>query len=162
MNELVRVLDLTKIKSEILGSRLQQWNLIDKGVKISTFGERSKELIPLFGISYSNLVACNDVSGLFRVLGIIYDPTEWRLIIDGSSTACCPTPEWEQVTLHPVRHAVEMKETYEKVKQLLIDNKYDQHKWKICCDMNMVPILLGLQTLRGLDLRTSAVIVLKF
>ena len=46
----------------------------------------------------------------------------------------------------PVAHAVEMKETYENVKQLLSDIKYDDHKWKICCDLKMVVIILGFQT----------------
>ena len=39
-----------------------------------------------------------------------------------------------------------MKETYENVKQLLSDIKHDDHKWKICCDLKMVAIMLGFQT----------------
>ena len=39
-----------------------------------------------------------------------------------------------------------MKETYENVNQLLSDIKYDDHKWKICCDLKMVAIILGFQT----------------
>ncbi|KAK4880623.1 hypothetical protein RN001_008769 [Aquatica leii] len=37
LNDLVRDLQLPKTKSELLGSRLQQWNLLEKGVKISSY-----------------------------------------------------------------------------------------------------------------------------
>ena len=39
LNDLVRDLDLPKYKAEILGSRLQQWNLLDKDVNISRSSE---------------------------------------------------------------------------------------------------------------------------
>ena len=35
LNDLVRDLELSKTKSELLGSRLQQWNLLANGVRIS-------------------------------------------------------------------------------------------------------------------------------
>ena len=37
LNDLVRDLDLPKQGAELLGSRLQQWNLLASGVKISKF-----------------------------------------------------------------------------------------------------------------------------
>lgn len=44
LNDLVRDLDLTKEKSEILGSRLQQWNLLQTGVQITTYRKRHSSL----------------------------------------------------------------------------------------------------------------------
>ena len=43
-NDLVRYLDLSKIKADLLASRLKQWNLLDKNVKVSTFRKREKKL----------------------------------------------------------------------------------------------------------------------
>ena len=147
LNDLVRNLDLTKTKAEILGSRLQQWNLLDGKVKTS-FRDRSKSLVSFFSMSNNNLVSCNDIHGLFEELWVPYNPSNRRLFIDASKYIL------KAVLLHngnklpsiPVGHAVEMKETYENVKQLLSDIKYDDHKWKICCDLKMVAIILGFQT----------------
>ena len=68
LNDLMRNLDLTKTKAEILGSRLQQWNLLDGKVKTS-FCDRSKSLVSFFSMSNNNLVSCNDIHGLFEELG---------------------------------------------------------------------------------------------
>ena len=78
LNDLVRNLDLTKPKAEILGSRLQQWNLLDGKVKTS-FCDRSKSLVSFFSMSNNNLVSYNDIHGLFEELGVPYNPSNWRL-----------------------------------------------------------------------------------
>ena len=82
LNDLVRNLVLTKTK-EILGSRLQQWNLLDGEVKTS-FRDRSKSLVSFFSMSNNNLVSCNDIHGLFEELGVPYNPSNWRLFMDAS------------------------------------------------------------------------------
>ena len=40
LNDLVRDLNLSKHQSELLGSRLQQWNLLAHGTKISVYRDR--------------------------------------------------------------------------------------------------------------------------
>ena len=74
LNDLVRNLDLTKTKAEILGSRLQQWNLYDGKGKTS-FRDRSKSLVSIFSMSNNNLVSCNDIHGLFEELRVPYNPS---------------------------------------------------------------------------------------
>ena len=37
LNDLIRDLDLPKNKAELLGSRLQQWNLLDENVKVCKY-----------------------------------------------------------------------------------------------------------------------------
>jgi len=42
LNDLIRDLDLTKSKAELLGSRLQQWNLLKENVRIYVNRKRHK------------------------------------------------------------------------------------------------------------------------
>jgi len=45
----------------------------------------------------------------------------------------------------PLAHAANMKESYESMKLLLGKIKYDEFKWKLCCDLKVVALLLGMQ-----------------
>ena len=45
LNDLVRDLELSKSKAELLGSRLKQWNLLEKNVRISSFRSRHQQLV---------------------------------------------------------------------------------------------------------------------
>lgn len=146
LNDLIRDLELPKNKAELLGSRLQQWNLLESGVTITSFRTRQKELMQYFEMAES-LVFCKDVSGLMGALNITYKQNEWRLFIDSSKLSL------KAVLLHnrnilpsiPIGHAVHMKESYENMKTLLLRIKYDEHQWQICGDLKVVALLLGLQ-----------------
>lgn len=46
----------------------------------------------------------------------------------------------------PIAHAVNMKLTYETMAKLLKCIKYEEHNWKVCCDLKVVAILCGLQS----------------
>ena len=135
-----------KSKAELLGSRLQQWNLLESNVMISLFCDRQKDLVQFF-LMEGDLVYCNNIDGLMAALRITHDPDEWRLFIYSSKTSL------KAVLLHngnvlpsiPVGHAVHMKETYDNMKQLLRCIKYAQHQWQLCGDLKLVAVLLGLQ-----------------
>ena len=48
LNDLVRDLNLSKRQAELLGSRLQGWNLLIPGTKVTFYRYRQKELIRFF------------------------------------------------------------------------------------------------------------------
>ena len=90
---------------------------------------------------------CNDVDGLMMELGYEHKCDEWRLFIDSSKTSL------KAVLLHngnihpsiPVAHAVQLKETYETIKLLLDALQYPKYSWKICGDLKIKSLILGLQ-----------------
>jgi hypothetical protein len=92
-------------------------------------------------------VACTDIDGLMQTLSVNHNPLNWRLFIDSSNLSL------KAVLLHfgntlpfiPVGHSVHNKEPYENVKILMGAINYDKFKWKICGDLKMIALLLGLQ-----------------
>ena len=88
---------------------------------------------------------CIDIPGVMNDLVDKYQVNEWRLFIDSCRRSL------KGVLLHnsnrlasvPVAHFVKLKETYENLKQLLINVKYSEHNWMICGDLKVIGILLG-------------------
>jgi hypothetical protein len=147
LNDLVRDLALTKEQSELLGSRLQQWNLLEQNCKITLFRKRDKDLLEFFSME-EGLSFCNDIYGLMNALGMTHHPNEWRLFIDSSKLSL------KAVLLHignkypsiPIGHTVHMKETYANMKTLLRYIEYDKYQWSICGDLKIIGLLLGMQS----------------
>lgn len=146
LNDLIRDLELSKEKSEVLASRLKNKSLLMPGVKISIYRNRHK----MFATYYSkkdNICYCNDIRGLFEEFGEPYNPNDWRLFIDSSKLSL------KAVLLHqgntkpsiPLAHAVGLKESYESMSKLLYLINYEDHQWKICSDLKVVAMLTGLQ-----------------
>lgn len=146
LNDLVRDLELPKVKAELLASRMKQWKYLDEGVKISLYRYRQKDLEEFFTME-GTLVACKDVDGLFKALNMSHRSDEWRLFIDSSKVSL------KAVLLHngnvlpsiPVAHAFGVKESVDCMKQLLQYINYDTYKWNICADLKVIALLLGLQ-----------------
>ena len=93
LNDLVRDLYLSKKNAEVLGSRLQQWNLLEPGTTISSFRIRNQSLTRYYA-SEENICYCKDIEGLMTELGCEQNPAHWRLLIDSSKTSlkpCCCT-----------------------------------------------------------------------
>jgi GAF domain-containing protein len=76
LNDLFRDLDLAKSKVELLGSRLQQWNLLKENVRISVYCKRHEDLVQFFKME-RGLVACTDIDGLMQTLSINHIPLDW-------------------------------------------------------------------------------------
>ena len=146
LNDLVRDLNLSKDKSELLASRLQQWNLLTLGTKVTFYRQRSKDLSNLFSAD-SELCYCNNIPGLFECIGINYDPNDWRLFVDSSKESM------KAVLLHngnilpsvPVAYSTTLKENYITLQLILDKINYNTNRWLVCADLKVVAILAGLQ-----------------
>ena len=120
LNDLVRDLALSKEKAEALGSRLQQWNLLESGTIISSFLHRNKTLARYYAID-DDICYCKDVNSLMTELGYKHHPAEWRLFIDSSKLSL------KAVLLHngnskpsiPFGHSTKRKETCDTMETLL-------------------------------------------
>lgn len=96
-NDLVRALNFTKSKVEILGSRLKQWNL---HVEVNITDQRSRhEIFFIFFTNENGLWYCNDVKGLLKKIGITRVSSDWRLFIYSSPKV------WTESNFH-VDHSV--------------------------------------------------------
>ena len=84
MDDLIRDLGLTKSGAELLTSRLNEWNLLGNNCKSTAYRNRHLEFSVYFDV-IEDLCYCKDVEGLFGVVGIDHDPTQWRLFIDSST-----------------------------------------------------------------------------
>ena len=93
------------------------------------------------------VVFCNDVCSVMEVLVHEYNPYQWRLFMDPLKVSL------KVILLHngnrfpsvPLAHAANMKESYGSMKLLFGKIKYDEFKWKLCGDLNVVALLLGME-----------------
>jgi hypothetical protein len=120
LNDLIRELQLTKEKSELLGSRLREKNM-SSGVKFSWYRNLEKEFRKYYA-QEDQLVFCTDIRNLLHQLGETeYDPSIWRLFIDYSKRSV------KAVLLHntnalasiPHAHSTKLSESYETLKLVL-------------------------------------------
>ncbi|KAJ4426861.1 hypothetical protein ANN_26660 [Periplaneta americana] len=67
-NSLIGIHDLylTKQLTELLGSRLQEWKVLDKDANVSVFRNINKDLLPFFIVTDSGVCTCSDVNGLIK------------------------------------------------------------------------------------------------
>ena len=146
MNDLVRDLNLSKDKSELLASRLQQWNLLTFGTKVTFYRQRSKDLSNLFSAD-SELCYCNNIPGLFESIGINYDPNDCRLFVDSSKESRKAVLRHNENILPsvPVACSTTLKENYITLQLILDRINYNTNKWLVCADLKVVAILAGLQ-----------------
>ena len=145
LNNLVRDLNLSYTLLELLASQLQGWDVLQKGVKVTSYGRRQHDFEKYFLSSED--VCCNDADGLFGALGHVHKPEEWQLFIDLSKVSL------KAVFLHnnnaypsvPLTYSVHMKESHEGMCTLLICIDYDRNKWKMCRNLKELGLLLVMQ-----------------
>ena len=146
LSNLIRDLGLTKEKSELLGSRLKEKNLLAAGTTFSWYRHRDKEFRKYFK-KEEDLTYCCDIPGLIEQLGTGYKTEDWRLFVDSSKRSL------KAVLLHngnrlpsiPLAHSVLLKENYVTMQTILDKIKYHEHRWYVCSDLKVCGILLGQQ-----------------
>lgn len=146
LNDLVRDLNLSKENSELLASRLRDWNLLHKEVQITSYRNRSKDLLQFFS-EIGDLAYCSNIRALFAFYDFHYESSEWRLFIDASASSC------KAVLLHngnllpsiPIAYSSVMRETYTNLETILRCVNYKEHNWLVCADLKVIAILTGLQ-----------------
>ena len=126
LNDLVRDLDLSKEKAELLASRLKEKSSLSRGTKITLYRTRERSFLNFF-TQEENLVYCNNIEGLINQFqSNLYCSKDWRLFIDSSSQSL------KAVLLHstnkyppiPIAYSVVLKEEYHNMQYLLEKIKY--------------------------------------
>ena len=145
LKDLARDLYLSKQQSELLASRLKQWNLVQEDVRITSFRNRTKDLASFFEME-NKLCYCTNIPGLFTSLALPHNPSDWCLFIDSS--------KWSlKGVLHNgnkypsirIAHTVHLKESYENMKLLLEVVKYSESQSSLCGDLKVIGFLMGMQ-----------------
>jgi len=149
LNALVRKLDLSKNKAEMLAADLKSLNLLQPDVNITGFRSRQQGFMSYFSANDKNtFVYCNDIECLMAEMDVEYNADEWRIFIDSSKRSL------KAVLLYydnskspvPVAYSTDMKESYLSIKCILDVLKYGDHKWRVCCDLKVVGFLTGMQS----------------
>lgn len=148
LDSIVAKLELTKRKSEMLASFLKSHNMLARGTKVTVYRNRNDEFKQLFTVNEEKTFAyCCDAKQLVEAMGIKYNKDDWRLFIDSSKKSL------KTLLLHkfnikpsiPPAYSTDTKETYEKLKIILEKIRYEDHNWRICCDLKVVTMLCGMQ-----------------
>ena len=122
------------------------WNLLRQDTKLCFYRGRHEEFKDFFS-QEDGVVFCNEVCSVMEVLGHECNPDQWSLFIESSKVSL------KVVLLHngnkfssvPLAYEPNIKESYESIKLLLGKIKYDEFKWKLCGDLKVVALLLGMQ-----------------
>lgn len=132
----------------MLASFLKENHLLAAGAKVRAYRSRQSALQTCFTVNPEKTFAfCHDVDNLMKTMKINYKAEEWRLFIDSSkrSLKALLLDKDNKKPAVPIAYSTETKETYEKMQEILQFVDYEQHKWRICCDLKVVAMLCGMQ-----------------
>jgi hypothetical protein len=138
LNDLISDLNLPKSVAELLGSKLQKWNLLKENVRISVYRQMLKDLVQFFKLE-RGLVACTDIDGPKQTLNINHTHLDWRLIdLSNWSLKAVLLHNGHTLPSIPVGRSVYNYESYKNKKILMEAINYDKFKWQICGDLNVI------------------------
>ena len=123
--------------------RLKSWNLLRQDTKVCFYRGRHEEFKDFFSHE-DGVVFCNHVYSVVDVLGHEYNPDQWRLFIDSSKVSL------KMVLLHngnkfPLRSFGSCSQHEGKLWKHEATVGKDEFKWKLCGDLKVVALLLGMQ-----------------
>lgn len=146
MDYVVAKMGLSQRDSEFLTSFLKRRRLTERTVSASSYRSRQTEFQKFYTVDATNTFThCTDIEGLVNQLGMAYASDDWRLFIDGSvsSLKAVLLFKTNNKPSIPLAYGTNMKETYETLGNILMKIKYEENKWKICCDLKVVNIIQG-------------------
>ena len=148
--DLIRDLNLSNRSTEILGSRLLQWNLVSDDFRVCDLRNRQKasDFKGCFNVDVeTSLTYASDIHKIFEILNHKYDPSEWRLFIDASckSLKAVLLNNGNNYPSIPIVYGTNVKESYDNIKKILELISYQNHKWKLCADLKIVGLVMGLK-----------------
>ena len=93
---------LHQTKSELLTSRLKQWNLLDWYVWVTDERKRHQDFSSFFA-TVNGLCLWHNVNGLFDLIEIPFIPNDWRLFTGRSSRSLkgVLASQWKQISIYP-------------------------------------------------------------
>jgi hypothetical protein len=140
--DLTRDLELAKNKSELLASRLQQWNVLHHSVKV-TLRTRNHKFEQFFK-TVGYFTYCEGIDGLMDAVQMRHSP---ELFIDASKISLKTVLLYNGNKLPsiPVEYTPSTKETYKTVNDILVEGYYQKYQWEVCVYFKAIAILLGLQ-----------------
>jgi ligand-binding sensor domain-containing protein len=83
LNDVVRDIELSKEKTELLGSRLKEKNFLAAGISVYWYRSREQNFTSYYSHD-GDLVYCCNIPGLMQKFGVEYKVKEWRLFTDSS------------------------------------------------------------------------------
>ena len=145
LNDLIRDLTLSEHKAELLESRLQENNLLQKNVLVSHYRKCNTDLSTVFRVN-GPLCYCYDTTSLFEKLGEDHIANEWRLFLDSSKRSLKAVLHNSNIKLSVlIAHSVHLKKSYENIQILLDAIQYNEYKWYLCKDLKIISILMEMQ-----------------
>ena len=79
VNDLVLNFELPTTKAQLLGSRFQQWEVLEKDVKVSFYRKSLSNIAKYFSIN-GDMLYCKDVCGLMEELQLQHVPELWGVL----------------------------------------------------------------------------------
>lgn len=147
-DHLVAYLGLSQRQAEYFASWMKNKNLTDHRFNSTAYRRRQKKYQHFYALDETRTVTyCNDIRGLMGAMDIQYNGDDWRLFIDGSSSSL------KAVLLHiskevpaiALYYSTSKKEDRESLTNLLYLIKYNEFRWKICADLKVINILMGVK-----------------
>lgn len=155
LNDIVRLLLLSKEKSEQLAAILKALQLLEDGVNVTFYRTREDEILAFFDDDGNGTAYLSNIHLFFKWLNFNYNPNDWRLFIDSNSTDKQQSLKVfllfnknteVQDDLPPVLllYSNTLKENYQDLSKVLSLIKYNLHKWQFCGDLKVMNCIAGI------------------
>lgn len=142
-------MELTIEKTKKLAASFMQHNVLDIDFRNAINRKRalSENFFKLFRTEpCTEITYCHDIKELFIKLEYPNNPKEWILFIDRSqvSLTAALVHVADKFPSIPIAYSSGMKATYASLQAIIMLTQYYDHKWRVCGDLKVVGVLMGL------------------